>query len=70
MDENKKREGLGLGARKQLITPCTGDVRTVGAPFRSTFALGSRGQSNATITNVDTAIADPQFLQALATTVL
>ena len=42
MDENKKREGLGLGVRKQLITPCTGDVRKVGAPSDQPVALGGQ----------------------------
>lgn len=32
MDENKKKEGMGVGVRKQLIRSCTGDVQTVGAP--------------------------------------
>jgi hypothetical protein len=49
MDENKKRERLGVGVGRQLIRPCTGDVRTVGAPSDQPFALGWRGQSYAKI---------------------
>ena len=49
MDENRKREGLGLGVRKQLIRPCTGDVRTVGEPSDQPFALGASNQSGAKI---------------------
>lgn len=45
----RKREGLGVGVRKQLIRPCTGDVRTMGAPSDQPFALGWRGQSCAKI---------------------
>lgn len=39
MDENKKREGLSVGRGRQLIRPCTGDVRSCARTFRSTLAL-------------------------------
>jgi hypothetical protein len=49
MDENKKREGLGVSVRRQLIRPSTGDVWTVGAPSDQPFALSRHGQSCAKI---------------------
>ena len=33
----RKREGFGMGVRKQLIRPCTGDVRDNGRTLRSTL---------------------------------
>ncbi len=41
MDESKKREELRFGEGRQLIRPCTGDVRQRGRTFRST--LGTKG---------------------------